>query len=89
MSGNYRLLFDPKSLTVRVKVAIQNPPRRDDAWQRHSGHRRTKAAREIGLAWTALMATGSSPQSGFVDPRTKTASLKAVSVAGYEARAGG
>ena len=30
---------DPKSSTVRVKVAIQNPPAGDDAWKRRRGHR--------------------------------------------------
>ncbi len=78
---------DPKSLTVRVKVAIQNPPAAMTLGSAITGTAGTKAAREIALPWTALMATGSKPAVWIVDPRTKTASLKPVSVAGYEARA--
>lgn len=78
---------DPKSLTVRVKVAIQNPPAAMTLGSAIAGTAGTKAAREIALPWTALMATGSKPAVWIVDPRTKTASLKPVSVAGYEARA--
>jgi RND family efflux transporter MFP subunit len=78
---------DPKSLTVRVKVAIQNPPAAMTLGSAIGGTVGTKAASEIALPWTALTATGSKPAVWIVDPKTKTASLKPVSVAGYEAGA--
>jgi RND family efflux transporter MFP subunit len=78
---------DPKSLTVRVKVAIQNPPAAMTLGSAIAGSVPTKAVREMVVPWTALMAKGSKPAVWIVDPRTKTASLKPVSVAGYEAGA--
>ena len=47
----------------------------------------TKPATEIILPWPALMATGSKPAVWIVDPKTKTASLKPVTVGAYEAGA--
>jgi multidrug efflux pump subunit AcrA (membrane-fusion protein) len=47
----------------------------------------TKPATEITLPWTALMAVGSKPAVWIVDPKTKTASLKPVTVGAYEAGA--
>jgi RND family efflux transporter MFP subunit len=78
---------DPKSLTVRVKVAIQNPPAAMTLASAIGGTVGTKAAAKIALPWTALTATGSKPAVWIVDPKTKTASLKPVTVAGYEAGA--
>ena len=78
---------DPKSLTVRVKVAIQSPPAAMSLGSAISGTAGTKPAMEITVPWTALMATGSRPAVWIVDPETKTASLKPVTVAAYEAGA--
>ncbi len=78
---------DPKSSTVRVKVAIQNPPAAMTLGSAIAGAARTKPATEITLPWTALMAMGSKPAVWIVDPRTKTASLKPVTVGAYEAGA--
>jgi RND family efflux transporter MFP subunit len=80
-------VIDPKSLTVRVKVAIQNPPAAITLGSAIAGTVPAKAATEITLPWTALMARGSKPAVWIVDPKTKTASLKPVSVARYEAGA--
>ena len=76
---------DPKSSTVRVKVAIQNPPAAMTLGSAIAGTAETKPATEITVPWTALMATGSKPAVWIVDPKTKTASLKAVTIGAYEA----
>jgi membrane fusion protein, multidrug efflux system len=76
---------DPKSSTVRVKVAIQNPPRAMTLGSAIAGTAGTKPAREITLPWTALTAVGSKPAVWIVDPKKKTASLKPVTVGAYEA----
>jgi multidrug efflux pump subunit AcrA (membrane-fusion protein) len=47
----------------------------------------TKPATEITLPWTSLTAVGSKPAVWIVDPKTKTASLKPVTVGAYEAGA--
>jgi membrane fusion protein, multidrug efflux system len=76
---------DPKSLTVRVKVAIRNPPAAMTLGSAIVGTAGTKPATEITLPWTALMAARSKPAVWIVDPKTKTASLKPVTVGAYEA----
>jgi RND family efflux transporter MFP subunit len=78
---------DPKSSTVRVKVAIQNPPPAMTLGSAIAGTAGTKAATEITVPWTALTATGSKPAVWIVDPKTSTASLKPVIVGAYEAGA--
>jgi len=76
---------DPKSSTVRVKVAIQNPPPAMTLGSAIAGSAGTKPATEITVPWTALTATGSKPAVWIVDPKTSTASLKPVTVGPYEA----
>jgi RND family efflux transporter MFP subunit len=78
---------DPKSSTVRVKVAIQNPPPAMTLGSAIAGTAGTKPAVEITLPWTALTAVGSKPAVWIVDPEKKTASLKPVTVGTYEAGA--
>jgi membrane fusion protein, multidrug efflux system len=78
---------DPKSSTVRVKVAIQNPPPAMTLGSAIAGTAGTKPAAEITLPWTALSAVGSKPAVWIVDPKTNTASLKPVTVGAYEAGA--
>jgi RND family efflux transporter MFP subunit len=78
---------DRKSYTVRVKVAIQNPPAAMTLGSAVAGVARTKPATEIALPWTALMAMGSTPAVWIVDPKKKTASLKPVTIGAYEAGA--
>ncbi len=78
---------DPKSSTVRVKVAIQNPPPAMTLGSAITGTAGTKPATEITLPWTALTAVGAKPAVWIVDPKTKTASLKPVTVDAYEAGA--
>jgi membrane fusion protein, multidrug efflux system len=78
---------DPKSSTVRVKVAIQNPPPAMTLGSAIAGTAGTKPATEITLPWTALTAVGSKPAVWIVDPKTSTALLKPVIVGAYEAGA--
>jgi RND family efflux transporter MFP subunit len=78
---------DPKSSTVRVKVAIQNPPPAMTLGSAIAGSAATKLATEISVPWTALTATGSKPAVWIVDPKTHAASLKPVTVGAYEAGA--
>ena len=78
---------DPKGSTVRVKVAIRNPPAAMTLGSAIAGTARTNAATNISLPWTALMATGSKPAVWIVDQRTKTVSLKPVTIDAYKAGA--
>lgn len=79
--------INPKSATIRVKVTIQNPPEAMTLGSAVAGIARWKPIAQIALPWTALMATGSKPAVWVIDPSTKTASLKPVTIARYEAGA--
>ena len=81
-------VVDRKSYTVRAKVAIQNPPAAITLGSAIAGVARTKPTAEIALPWTALMAVGSTPAVWIVDPTTKTASLKPVTIGAYRSRSG-
>jgi RND family efflux transporter MFP subunit len=76
---------DPKSSTIRVKVAIQDPPAAMTLGSAVAGAALAKAQRQIALPWTALTAAGSKPAVWTIDPRSRIASLKQVTVGGYEA----
>jgi membrane fusion protein, multidrug efflux system len=85
--GNVREVspsVDRKSYTVRVKVAIQNPPAAMTLGSAIAGTARARPATEIALPWTALTAAGSTPAVWIVDPATKTVSLKPVTIGAYE-----
>src|SRR5438874_5766638 len=79
--------IDPKSSTVRIKVAIQNPPAAMTLGSAVAGTARSRPVAQIAVPWTALMSLGSKPAVWTVDPATKTASLRIVEVAAYEAEA--
>jgi RND family efflux transporter MFP subunit len=76
--------IDPKNSTVRVKVAIENPPAAMTLGSAVAGTARWKPVNQIDLPWSALMETGSSPAVWVVDPRTRTVSLKPVTVDSYQ-----
>jgi RND family efflux transporter MFP subunit len=76
---------DPKSSTVRVKVAIKNPPPALTLGSAIAGTAGISPVAEITVPWTALSATASKPAVWIVDPKTGTASLKPVIVGAYEA----
>jgi RND family efflux transporter MFP subunit len=76
--------IDAKSSTVRVKVAIENPPAAMTLGGAIAGTTRWKPVKQIVLPWSALTATGSLPAVWVVDPRTSTVSLKPVLVDSYQ-----
>jgi membrane fusion protein, multidrug efflux system len=76
---------DPKSSTIRVKVAIDNPPPALTLGSAIAGTATSHAAAQITLPWTALTASGSQPAVWVVNPASKTASLRPVVVDGFEA----
>jgi RND family efflux transporter MFP subunit len=76
---------DAKSSTIRVKVAIEDPPAAMTLGSPIAGSVKVKAQRQIALPWRALMAAGTMPAVWTVDLATRTASLKPVTVGGYEA----
>jgi RND family efflux transporter MFP subunit len=76
---------DSKTSTVRVKVAIQNPPAAMTLGSAVAGTARSKAAVHITVPWTALMSRGSKPALWIVDPAKKTAALQTVEIGAYEA----
>lgn len=76
--------IDAKSSTVRVKVAIENPPVAMTLGSAIAGTARWKPMNQIVVPWNALMATGATPAVWVVDPQTRTVSLKPVTVDTYE-----
>jgi RND family efflux transporter MFP subunit len=79
--------INPKSATIRVKVTIEDPPKGMTLGSAVAGTAKWKPVAQIALPWTALMAAGSKPAVWVLDPSTKTASLKPVTVDRYEAGA--
>jgi RND family efflux transporter MFP subunit len=75
---------DPKTATVRVKVAIENPPPAMTLGRIVSGTGRLKAERRIIVPWGALAATKTSPAVWVVDPKTMTVSLNPIVIEAYE-----
>jgi membrane fusion protein, multidrug efflux system len=78
---------DTKGSTVRVKVAIQNPAPAMPLGSAVAGTGKFRPVAQIILPWAALMAMGSKPAIWTVDPANNTASLKVVTIGGYEAGA--
>jgi membrane fusion protein, multidrug efflux system len=78
--------IDAKSSTIRVKVAIQDPSAAMTLGSAVAGTVKAKAQQQIALPWSALAAAGSKPAVWTVDPATKTAVLKPVTIGSYEAR---
>lgn len=76
--------IDPKTATVRVKVAIENPPPAMTLGSVVTGTGKWKPVQRIVLPWSALAAVGAAPAVWVVDGKTKTVSLKAIAVEGYE-----
>jgi membrane fusion protein, multidrug efflux system len=78
--------IDAKNATIRVKIAIQDAPAAMTLGSAVAGTVKAKAQQQIALPWSALAAAGSKPAVWTVDPVTKTAALKPVTIGGYEAR---
>jgi RND family efflux transporter MFP subunit len=77
-------IIDSKSSTVRVKVAIENPRAAMTLGSAVAGTVRWRPVNQIVLPWSALMEIGSAPAVWVVDPRTRTVSLKPVTVDSYQ-----
>lgn len=75
---------DPKTLTVRVKVALENPPSAMTLGSAVAGTAKLKSTAQIALPWTALMAAGSSAAVWLVDPATATISMQPVKIGAHE-----
>jgi RND family efflux transporter MFP subunit len=75
---------DTKSGTVRVKVAIDDPPPGFTLGALVSGSATTKARQVVVLPWTALSTLAGKPAVWVVDRSSLAASLKPVVVAAYE-----
>jgi membrane fusion protein, multidrug efflux system len=76
---------DQRSLTVKVKVTIENPPAAMTLGSALAGTTTLKPSTQITLPWTALMATGSEPAVWVVDPATATVAMRPVAIANHEA----
>jgi RND family efflux transporter MFP subunit len=75
---------DPKSATVRVKLAIENPPAAMALGSAVTGTAGFTFAKQIILPWTALMALGSRPAVWVVDPATNTVALRPITIESHE-----
>jgi len=75
---------DPKSATVRVKLAIQDPPAAMTLGSAVTGTGRFTFAKQIVLPWKALMALGASPAVWIVEPATNTVALRPITVDSHE-----
>lgn len=76
---------DARNSTIRVKVAIKDPPAAMTLGSPVAGTVKIDARRQIALPWRALMAAGTRPAVWTVDPSMRTVALKPVIVGGYEA----
>ena len=77
---------DTKSGTVRVKIAIDDPPPGFTLGALVSGSATTKAGQVVVLPWTALSTLAGRPAVWVVDPKSSAVSLKPVEVAAYETK---
>lgn len=75
---------DPKTATVRVKVAIENTPPAMTLGSVVTGEGRWSPVQRIVLPWSAMTVLAEAPAVWVVDPASKTVSLKAVVVDSYE-----
>jgi RND family efflux transporter MFP subunit len=76
--------IDPKSGTVRVKIAIENPPPEMILGSAISATGFIKPEQRIVLPWSALTAAGKTPAVWLVDAANKTVSLKPIKIEDYE-----
>jgi len=75
---------DPKTATVRVKVAIDNTPTAMTLGSVVTGEGRWNPLQRIVLPWGAMTVLAEAPAVWVVDPATKTVSLRPVDVESYE-----
>ena len=75
---------DPKTASVRVKVAIDATPAAMTLGSVVTGEGRWSPVPRIVLPWSAMSVLGNSPAVWVVDPATRKVSLQAVVVESYE-----
>nr|WP_027534134.1 efflux RND transporter periplasmic adaptor subunit [Bradyrhizobium sp. WSM3983] len=76
--------IDPKTGTVRVKIAIDSPPAKMTLGSAVSGTVRWTPRDRIVVPWSALAVAGAAPAVWVVDPERKTVSLKPIAVDSYD-----
>ncbi|WP_084334743.1 efflux RND transporter periplasmic adaptor subunit [Bradyrhizobium arachidis] len=76
--------IDPKTATVRVKIAIDNPPAAMTLGSAVTGTVRWRPKNRIVLPWSAMTADGTAPAVWVVDSASNTVSLKPIVVDDYE-----
>lgn len=76
--------IDPQTGTIRVKVTIDNPPPAMTLGAAVVGSGQFKARRRIVLPASALFSHEGRPAVWIVDPQTKAASLRAITIDTFE-----
>ncbi|GLH81455.1 acriflavin resistance protein [Bradyrhizobium sp. SSBR45G] len=76
--------IDAKSGTVRIKIAIENPPPEMTLGSAVSATGFIKPEQRIVLPWSALTAAGKAPAVWLVNAADKTVSLQPVTIEDYE-----
>lgn len=77
-------VINQKTATVRIKVAIENPPAAMALGSAVAGSATLKSTARMTVPSTALTAAGSRPAVWIVDASSRTALLKPVSIDAYE-----
>jgi RND family efflux transporter MFP subunit len=75
---------DPKTASVRVKLAIENAPAAMTLGSAVTGEGRGKPVDKIVLPWGALTADLKGPAVWVVDPKTHAVALRSIVVEAYE-----
>jgi RND family efflux transporter MFP subunit len=76
--------IDPKSGTVRIKIAIETPPPAMELGSAVLATGFIRPEQRIVLPWSALTATGKTPAVWLVNDTDKTVSLKPITIEDYE-----
>ncbi|MCG4934246.1 hypothetical protein L0O80_15565, partial [Dorea formicigenerans] len=71
--------IDPRTGTVRVRIAIENPPAAMTLGSAVTGTARLRTQPRVVLPWSALTSVGRTPAVWIVDPADGKVSLKTVS----------
>lgn len=79
--------IDPKTATVRVKLTIDNPPAAMTLGSTVTGTDLSKPVQRIVVPWSAMATIDGAPAVWIVDPKTKQAAMKRISVDTYETEA--
>ena len=79
--------IDPKNSTVRVKFSIDDPPAAMTLGSTVTGTGLSKPVQRIVVPWSAMATVDGAPAVWIVDPKTKQAATKRISVDSYETEA--